>query len=104
MIGRELKDILPSVPAPDEVMIVDVQCQPVSDTQGDLGVSATHALLQCLQAASNGLSKGGTQLAQICLHPTLHSQQLALNITHCWHVSQPIRIGAKHTSTPQGST
>ena len=30
MIWRELQHILPSVPAPDEIMVVDVQCQPVS--------------------------------------------------------------------------
>lgn len=81
MIRRELKHVLPSVPAPDEVVIVDVQREPVSDPQGDLGVSATHALLQCLQAASDGLSKGGTQLAQVCLHPTFYSQQRVLIVT-----------------------
>lgn len=81
MKRRELKNILPSVPAPDEVVVVDVQRQPVSYTQGNLGVSATHALLQSLQATSDGLSKGSTQLAQVCLQPTLHDQHLALMVS-----------------------
>ena len=83
MVRRELKNILPAVPAPYEVVVVDVQRQPVSDTQGDLGVGATHALLQGFQAASNGLSKGGTQLAQVCLHP--HASRLARLCSQCSH-------------------